>query len=212
MVDKMGTGMANSCIMHRRGLALASGLGVMLLSGQALAAGASEPGLPQLDITTWPSQIFWLVVIFGVGYVMMSKVVTPKIGTVLEERRNRLDDDLGKARDSSAEAAKVRAEYEAGLEQARSDAAQFAREAAAEAAQNAATVEGKAAKKLAAKVSAAEAKLVEARDVALESLNGVAGEAAIDAVQGLTGMKATKAQAEKTVASIAKSMASQEAN
>jgi hypothetical protein len=33
----------------------------------ALAAGASEPGLPQLDIATWPSQLFWLVVLFAAG-------------------------------------------------------------------------------------------------------------------------------------------------
>ena len=51
----------------------------------AFAAGDSAAGLPQLKIETWPSQLFWLAVIFGLGYVFMSRVVTPRIGTVLEE-------------------------------------------------------------------------------------------------------------------------------
>ena len=81
----------------------------------AFAAGDSAAGLPQLKIETWPSQLFWLAVIFGLGYVFMSRVVTPRIGTVLEERRSRLDDDLTRAREASAEAATTRAEYELSL-------------------------------------------------------------------------------------------------
>ena len=102
------------------------------VSSAAFAAGG-EAGLPQLKTGTWPSQLFWLVVIFAVGYVFMARVVTPRIGSVLEERRTRLDEDLARARDASAEAAQTRADYEASLEEARSEAADFAREAAAKA-------------------------------------------------------------------------------
>ena len=212
MVCKMGTDMAKSGMMHCLTLATGTGFGLAVTGGRALAAGTSEPGLPQLDISTWPSQIFWLIVIFGVGYVMMAKIVTPKIGTVLEDRRTRLDGDLGKAREASAEAAKIRADYEADLESARSDAAAFARKAAAEAAEKAASVEGKADKKLASKVATAEKKLATAKAEAMENLNTVAAEAALEAVKGLTGLKATKAQAEKVVKAAAKAMAPQEAN
>ena len=212
MVCKMGTDMAKSGMMRCLTLATGTGFGLAVTGGQALAAGTSEPGLPQLDISTWPSQIFWLIVIFGVGYVMMAKIVTPKIGTVLEDRRTRLDGDLGKAREASAEAAKIRAEYEADLESARNDAAAFARKAAAEAAEKAASVEGKADKKLASKVATAEKKLATAKAEAMENLNTVAAEAALEAVKGLTGLKATKAQAEKVVKAAAKAMAPQEAN
>ena len=97
MVCKMGTNMAKSGMMRCLALVTGTGLGLAVTGEQALAAGPSEAGLPQLDISTWPSQIFWLVVIFGVGYVMMAKVVTPKIGTVLEDRRTRLNGDLSKA-------------------------------------------------------------------------------------------------------------------
>ena len=53
----------------------AFGLSLLLVSGptSVLAAGGEAKGLPQLDITTWPNQLFWLVVTFGIGYVIMSK-------------------------------------------------------------------------------------------------------------------------------------------
>ena len=99
------------------------------MSAKAFAAGASEPGLPQLDIATWPSQLFWLVVLFGAGYLVMAKIVTPRIGAVLEERRQTVDGDLEKARAASADAAKIRADYESDLEKARIEAAEFAKQA-----------------------------------------------------------------------------------
>ncbi|MEL0063086.1 MAG: F0F1 ATP synthase subunit B' [Candidatus Puniceispirillum sp.] len=178
----------------------------------ALAAGASEPGLPQLDIATWPSQLFWLVVLFAAGYVVMAKIVTPRIGTVLEERRQTLEGDLDKARNASAEATTIREKYEADLNKARGEAADVAREAAAEANKKAEAAEAKTAKKLAEKVAKAEAKLAEAKNSALANLNEVAAAAAIEAVSQVAGLTATAAQAGKTAGKIAASMAKQEAN
>ena len=182
------------------------------MSAKAFAAGASEPGLPQLDIATWPSQLFWLVVLFGAGYVVMAKMVTPRIGAVLEERRQTLDGDLEKARNASADAAKTRAEYESDLEKARSDAAEFAKQAAMEATKKAEAADAKVARKLADKVASAEAALAKAKTEALANLNDVAAEAATDAVAALAGIKTTSAQAGKTAASIDTKLAKQGAN
>jgi len=182
------------------------------MSAKAFAAGASEPGLPQLDIATWPSQLFWLVVLFGAGYVVMAKMVTPRIGAVLEERRQTLDGDLEKARNASADAAKTRAEYESDLEKARSDAAEFAKQAAMEATKKAEAADAKVTRKLADKVASAEAALAKAKTEALANLNDVAAEAAMDAVAALAGIKTTSAQAGKTAASIATKLAKQGAN
>ena len=178
---------------------------------QVFAAGASEPGLPQLDIDTWPSQLFWLVVLFGAGYLVMARVVTPRIGAVLEERRKTLDGDLEKARNASADAAKIRADYESDLENARNEAEKYVRQAAAEAVKKANDADAKIAQKLAKKVAKAEAKLAEVKSSAMGNLNDVAAEAAIDAVAALAGIKATNAQAGKTAASIATKLAKQEA-
>ena len=182
------------------------------MSAKAFAAGASEPGLPQLDIATWPSQLFWLVVLFGAGYLVMAKIVTPRIGAVLEERRQTVDGDLEKARAASADAAKIRADYESDLEKARIEAAEFAKQAAMEATKKAEAADAKIAKKLADKVGAAEAKLAEAKTSAMANLNDVAAEAAMAAVASLAGIKTSSAQARKTASSIATKLAKQETN
>ena len=183
-----------------------------LMSVTAFAAGASEPGLPQLDIASWPSQLFWLVLIFGAGYLVMAKIVTPRIGAVLEERRQTVVGDLEKARAASADAAKIRADYESDLENARIEAAEFAKQAAMEATKKAEAADAKIAKKLAEKVGAAEAKLAEAKTSAMANLNDVAAEAAMAAVASLAGIKASSAHARKTASSIATKLAKQETN
>jgi F-type H+-transporting ATPase subunit b len=182
------------------------------MPAKAFAAGASQPGLPQLDIATWPSQLFWLVVLFGAGYLVMAKIVTPRIGAVLEERRQTVDGDLKKARAASADATKIRADYESDLEKAHIEAAEFAKQAAMEANKKAEAADVKIAQKLAEKVVAAEAKLAEARTSAMANLNDVAAEAAIAAVASLAGVKTSSAQASKTASSVAAKLAKQEIN
>ena len=177
----------------------------------AHAAGDSEPGLPQLKVDTWPSQLFWLAVVFGIGYIFMARVVTPRIGSVLEERRTRLDDDLARAREASAKAAQTRTEYEASLDEARSDAAEFARKAAADAQAKADAAEAKAGKRMATKIGKAETKLAADRAEAEGNITAIAAEAAIDTAAQIAGVKATKAQAEKAVKAVAKDLAMQEA-
>ena len=185
----------------------------LLIAGLAMpmSAQAAGAGLPQLDISTWPSQLFWLVVLFTAGYILMAKFVTPRIGSVLEERRAKLDEDLGKARSASEDAAHIRAEYEADLDAARTAAAETAKQAAAEASKQAEASDAKVAKKLAERVAKAEAKLNKARSEALTSLNNVAAEAAMTAVAQLADIQTTSAQAGKTAEKLAKQIAKQEA-
>jgi len=186
----------------------------LLIAGLAMpmSAQAAGAGLPQLDISTWPSQLFWLVVLFTAGYILMAKFVTPRIGSVLEERRAKLDEDLGKARSASEDAARIRAEYEADLDAARSAAAETAKQAAAEATKQAEASDAKIAKKLAEKVAKAEAKLATARSEAMANLNNVAAEAALAVVAQLANIQTTAAQAGKTADKLATQMAKQEAN
>jgi F-type H+-transporting ATPase subunit b len=186
----------------------------LLIAGLAMpmSAQAAGAGLPQLDISTWPSQLFWLVVLFTAGYILMAKFVTPRIGSVLEERRAKLDEDLGKARSASEDAARIRAEYEADLDAARSAAAETAKQAAAEATKQAEASDAKIAKKLAEKVAKAEAKLATARSEAMANLNNVAAEAALAAVAQLANIQTTAAQAGKKADKLATQMAKQEAN
>jgi F-type H+-transporting ATPase subunit b len=178
----------------------------------SLRVFAAEAGLPQLDTSTWPSQIFWLIILFGCSYLAMAKVVTPRIGRVLEERRNKLDDDLGKARAANEDASRIREEYEKGLETARNAAAESARKATAEASKNAKINDAKIVKRLADKVRKAEITLAEAGSEAIQNLNIVAAEVAVVAVSHLTDIKVTASQATKTANRVAAKIVKQESS
>ena len=63
----------------------------------AAQAAESAPGMPQLDFSTFPNQIFWLVVTLIVLYLVLSRVALPRIATVLSERHGAIQRDLDKA-------------------------------------------------------------------------------------------------------------------
>jgi len=192
---------------------LAFGLVGLMTGGttSVLAAGGETAGLPQLDITTWPNQLFWLVVTFGIGYIIMSRMITPRIGNVLEQRGRTIQDDLNRAKEAEAEAQTMKAEFEASLDDARTKAADAAQKAMSEAKAKAEESEAELSAKLAKKTKAAEAKLAKIRDEALANINEVASEVTQDAVKAVTGMTVTKAEATKSVAKLAKAGAGQEA-
>ena len=58
---------------------------------------AAEAGMPQLDPTYWASQIFWLILVFSILYLSISKLYLPKIKNNLESRENKIKEDLESA-------------------------------------------------------------------------------------------------------------------
>lgn len=175
----------------------------------ALAAGDGESsgGLPQLDLSTWPNQLFWLLVTFVILYVLMSRIVTPRINSVIEDRSAKIAGDLANAREADAEAKTMQAQYESALANARADASEQAKAATKAANEKVAAAEADMAKKLAKKLATAESKLQTMRDDALANLNDVATEAAQETVKQLIGVKATKAEITKQVKAAAKAAA-----
>ena len=58
---------------------------------------AAEAGMPQLDPTYWASQAFWLILIFTILYISIAKFYLPKIKNNLDERENKIKEDLDSA-------------------------------------------------------------------------------------------------------------------
>ena len=59
-----------------------------------LIQAAESGGMPQLDPEFWFSQIFWLVITFGILYLVLSKLILPKISDNLETRKSQVLDNL----------------------------------------------------------------------------------------------------------------------
>lgn len=89
---------------------------------------AEAAGLPQFDPSSWPSQLFWLAIFFGVLYWLMAGYFLPRIGGTIEERGDRIADDL----DQAAEFRQQAEEAEKAYNQALADATAKAQAIAAE--------------------------------------------------------------------------------
>ena len=87
--------------------------------------------MPQLDISTFPSQIFWLVITFIAMFLIMWRISVPKIADALEARQKRISDNLGRAEDIKKEAEAAIEAYEAALAEARAEAQTAVAEASA---------------------------------------------------------------------------------
>ena len=61
------------------------------------AFAAESSGMPQLNPEFWVSQIFWLTLTFGILYVVLSKLILPKISANLEIRKSQIQENIGAA-------------------------------------------------------------------------------------------------------------------
>ena len=69
---------------------------------------AESGGMPQLNPEFWISQIFWLTITFGILYIVLSKLILPKISANLEFRKSQVSDNIeaaDKQREESMEEA-----------------------------------------------------------------------------------------------------------
>jgi F0F1-type ATP synthase, subunit b len=68
--------------------------------------GAESSGMPQLNPEFWVSQIFWLILSFGILYLVLSKVVLPKISDNLETRKSQILENIDTAEKQREESEK----------------------------------------------------------------------------------------------------------
>lgn len=77
--------------------------------------------MPQLDVSTFPSQLFWLAISFFILYVILSYIALPKISRLLESRETLIQDKINLASTYREEAEGLLANYEALLAKAKED-------------------------------------------------------------------------------------------
>ena len=152
-----------------------------------------KSGLPQLNVTDFAPQLFWLALSFIVLYVLLARIVLPRIGSVIEERRNRMQRDLQEAERLKTETEKALAAYEEAYAAARSKANDIAKRThealSADVEAERSRVEGQ----VAARIADAEARINETKSKAMAHVNEIASETAEAIVARLIGQDARTA-------------------
>ena len=75
------------------------------------AQAAEKAGMPQLDPTTWFPQVFWLLITFGFLYLIVEKIVFPRLSDSIEQRNDHVSDNIDEANSIKDQAEKKYQEY-----------------------------------------------------------------------------------------------------
>lgn len=155
---------------------------------------------PPFDSSTFPSQLLWLVITFGLFYLFLQRVVLPRIGAIFETRSDRIAQDLDQAARMKDEADEAIAAYEQELADAKSKANEIG-QAARDSAKAEAEAERKAAEaELDEKLEGSAAQIEKIKQSAMSEIGTIAEGTASAILDTLTGSKATKSEIQAAVA------------
>ena len=161
--------------------------------------GEKSGVFPPFDPATFSSQLLWLALTFGFFYFVMARVVLPRIGNILEDRRDRISQDLVEAQRLKEETEASIAAYEQELAEARHKAHTIAGEANDKARASGEAEREKIEAELAEKLSDAETHIGSIRDAAMTEVGAIASDTAQAIVAQLIGGKVTKAELTRAI-------------
>lgn len=171
---------------------------------QEAAKHGSEHGegsgvFPPFDPSTFSSQLLWLVLTFGFFYFFMARVVLPRIGNILEDRRDRISQDMVEAQRLKEETDASIAAYEQELAEARHKAHSIAGEANDKARTAADAEREKVEAELGEKLAEAEAHIGNIKAAAMAQVGEIASDTAQAIVSRLIVDKITKTELTKAI-------------
>jgi F-type H+-transporting ATPase subunit b len=159
-------------------------------AAEAAQSGALPPesvGLPQLNSHHFLPQLFWLAVTFLTLLFVMSKIALPRVGEVIEERRDRIKRDLDSAARLKAETDKALADYEKALADARANASGIAKDTREKLAAETEVERHRVDEQIAAKLHEADGRIAATKSKALSAIGDIAMETTRAVVEKLIG-------------------------
>ena len=159
----------------------------------------TKGGLPQLDLTTYPSLIFWSIISLLIGYFLMRYLVTPNIKSILNSRETSIQNDLVKAKSSSQEADKIKQTIIKNQEEIKLKSQSVINDALLEAREMIEKDEKDISNKLDQKVSNTENKIINTQKQVIDEVISSAEEITANVVRKFTNLKCNKADIEKAV-------------
>ena len=151
------------------------------------AQETAKAGMPQLDFSTFPNQIFWLVVTLLMIYFVLSRIALPRIGGVLAERKGVITNDLAAADELKHKAVSAEKAYNDALVRARVEAAKIVTEAKADIQKDLNKAIAQADTEIAAKSAESERRIGDIRAGAMDAIAQVAKDTAFELVTALGG-------------------------
>ena len=177
-----------------------------LMSSSIVHANDTKAGLPQLDLSTYPSLMFWAVISLIIGYFLMSYVVTPNIQSILNLRETNIQNDLVKAKASNQENEKIKQSIINHQKEIKLKSQKLINEALSVSKLTIEKTEFEISKQVNSKISKSENSIQEIQKQAISEIINNADEIIVEIVKKFTNIKYDKSDFKQVVRSASKNI------
>ena len=174
------------------------------ISSIEIRLSAAEAGMPQLDPTYWASQAFWLILTFSVLYISIARFYLPKIKKNLEDRENKIKEDLDEANNLKNLSEKKLKEYEVILQDAKKEVAKILLESKKKLNKDIQTKKGAMEKEIENEIEKAQRKISELKKNSVDSIKNISQEIAANIIEKMSGDKLNESSIKATVEDVSK--------
>ena len=150
---------------------------------------AESGGMPQLNPEFWFSQIFWLIIAFGIMFILLSKLVLPKISENLEVRKAQILENVEAAEKQREESDKKLKEYEKLILNSKNDAKNYFSKAREEILKDVDKKRENLEKEINEEISKAEKEILDLKDRSPEKIRKIAADTSSDLIKQLIGVE-----------------------
>ena len=172
---------------------------IAIINVKIAIASEAKTGLPQLDLNTYPSLMFWSIVSLIIGFILMKYLVTPNIKSILNSRETNIQNDLVKAKTSNQEAEKIKQSIIKNQEDIRSRSQKIISNSLLESKQTIEKKDKEISAKLELKVSEAENKILHTQNIVINEIVSSAEEITANIVKKFTNIKYDKSNIRKAI-------------
>ena len=165
---------------------------------------AAEAGMPQLDPTYWASQAFWLVLVFTILYISISKFYLPKIKGNLDDRENKIKEDLDNANKFKENSEVKIKEYETILENAKKEVVKIHLESKNNLNKNIQLKKEVMEKEIEKEIFKAQKEIIELKKNSISSIQNISINIASNIIENISGDKLNESSIKATVDEVSK--------
>ena len=165
---------------------------------------AAEAGMPQLDPTYWASQTFWLILVFTILYISISKFYLPKIKINLDDRENKIKEDLDSANKFKELSELKFKEYEKILEDSKRDVIKIHLESKNKLDKEIQEKKASMEKEIENEISKAQKEIAELKKNSISDIQNISKDIASNIIENISGDRLNESSIKATVNDIAK--------
>tara|TARA_B100001564_G_C20503445_1_gene607291 strand:- start:353 stop:928 length:576 start_codon:yes stop_codon:yes gene_type:complete len=165
---------------------------------------AAEAGMPQLDPKYWASQAFWLILVFSILYISIAKLYLPKIKKNLDDRENKIKEDLDEANKLKDLSEKKLKEYEIILENSKKEVIKILLDSKNTLNKDIQSKKDAMEKEINNEVSKAQNEILEIKKNSISSINNISQEIASNIIEKISGDKLNESSTRAVIEDLSK--------